>query len=79
MSSTLEIHAKKVSWKINLFSVFCQAQNYRERQEQKNLVEKLMEKLDEKEKLLHDWQKQVNHGGALIILKIKTLFCTNSI
>lgn len=31
-----------------------------------------MEKLDEKEKCLHDRQKQVGHGGDWITLKIKT-------
>lgn len=31
-----------------------------------------MEKPDEKEKTLHDWQKQVNHGRDLILLRIKT-------
>lgn len=30
------------------------------------------EKLDEKEKIRHDWQKQVNCGGDWITLKTKT-------
>lgn len=42
------------------FSIFYQLQNNRELQDQRSPVEKLMEKLDENQKIIQDVQQQVN-------------------